>query len=118
MPDENPSYFDFDASMDNSAYRPILEEDGMPTTGLRNLNNMQSGGNAGPSWSRGSSGKRKVRDDADEMTLLAMQEIVTHFRGGSQSGASYEQSSQTDHMLHCMKIMTDMDIPPNHREII
>ncbi|GMN56979.1 hypothetical protein TIFTF001_026091 [Ficus carica] len=40
MPDENPSYFDFDASMDNSAYRPILEEDGTPTTGARNLNNM------------------------------------------------------------------------------
>ncbi|GMN58131.1 hypothetical protein TIFTF001_027234 [Ficus carica] len=99
MPNENPSYFDFDASMDNSVYRPILEEDGTPTTGPHNLNNMQSGGNAGPSRSRGNSGKRKVRDEVDEMTFLAMQEIVTHFRGRLQSGASYEQSSQTDHML-------------------
>ncbi|GMN20145.1 hypothetical protein TIFTF001_043009 [Ficus carica] len=118
MPDENPSYFDFDASMDNSTYRPILEEDGTPTTGPHNLNNIQSGGNAGPSRSRGSSGKRKVRDEADEMTFLPMQEIVTHFRGGSQSGASNEQSSQKDHMLRCMNIMSEMDIPPNHRAIM
>ncbi|GMN54425.1 hypothetical protein TIFTF001_023552 [Ficus carica] len=118
MPDENPSYFDFDASMDNSAYRPIFEEDGTPTTGPRNLNNMQSGGYAGTSRSRGSSGKRKVRDEADELTIQAMQEIVTHFRGGSQSGASNEQSSQTDHMLRCMNIMTEMDIPPPQRTIM
>ncbi|GMN70359.1 hypothetical protein TIFTF001_039402 [Ficus carica] len=112
MPDENPSYFDFDASMDNSAYRPIFEEDGTPTTGPRNLNNMQFTGYAGPSRSRVSSGKRKVRDEADEMTIQAMQEIVTHFRGRSQSGASNEQSSQTNHKLRCMNIMTEMDIPP------
>ncbi|GMN54760.1 hypothetical protein TIFTF001_023884 [Ficus carica] len=118
IPDENPLYFDFDASMDNSAYRPIFEDDGTPTTGPRNLNNMQSGGYAGTSRSRGSSGKRKIRDEADEMTIQAMQEIVTHFRGGSQSGASNEQSSQTDHMLRCMNIMTEMDIPPPQRTIM
>ncbi|GMN20688.1 hypothetical protein TIFTF001_043145 [Ficus carica] len=118
MPDENLSYFDFDASMDNLAYRPIFEEDGTPTTGPRNLNNMQSGGYAGPSRSRGSSGKRKVRDEADEMTIQAMQEIVTHFRGGSQSGASNEQSSQTDHMLRFMNIMIEMESPPAQRTIM
>ncbi|GMN26449.1 hypothetical protein TIFTF001_001306 [Ficus carica] len=99
MPDESPSYFDFDASMDNSAYRPVLEEDVTPTTGARNLNNIRSGADVGPSRSRGSSGKRKQRDETDEMTFLAIQEIVTHFRGGSQSGASNEQSSRPDHML-------------------
>ncbi|GMN23213.1 hypothetical protein TIFTF001_051293 [Ficus carica] len=43
MSDESQSYFDFDASMDNSAYRPILEEDVTPTTGARHLNNSRSG---------------------------------------------------------------------------
>ncbi|GMN62836.1 hypothetical protein TIFTF001_031917 [Ficus carica] len=52
-----------------AAYRPIFEDDGTPTTGPRNLNNKQSGGYAGTSRSRGSSGKRKVRDEADEMTI-------------------------------------------------
>ncbi|GMN61058.1 hypothetical protein TIFTF001_030151 [Ficus carica] len=118
MPDESPSYFDFDASMDNSAYRPVLEEDVTPTTGARNLNNIRSDANAGPSRSRGSSGKRKQRDETDEMTFLAMQEIVSHFRGGSQSGASNEQSSRPDHMLVCMNIMTEMGIPPNQRAIM
>ncbi|GMN61399.1 hypothetical protein TIFTF001_030483 [Ficus carica] len=118
MPDEIPSYFDFDASMDNSAYRPVLEEDVTPTMGARNLNNIRSGADAGPSRSRGSSGKRKQIDETDEMTFLAMQEIVTHFRGGSQSGASNEQSSRPDHMLVCMNIMTEMGIPPNQRAIM
>ncbi|GMN26514.1 hypothetical protein TIFTF001_044007 [Ficus carica] len=86
MPDESLSYFDFEASMDNSVYRPVLEEDVTPTTGACHLNNIRLGADAGPLRSRGSSGKRKQRDETDEMTFLAMQEIVTHFRGGSQSG--------------------------------
>ena len=118
MPDENPSYFDFDASMDNSAYRPVFEEDATPSHGARHLNNMRSGADAGPSRSRGSSGKRKQRDETDEMTFMAMQEIVTHFRSGSQSGISNEQSSRTDHMLVCMNIMTEMGVPPNQWTIM
>ncbi|GMN56713.1 hypothetical protein TIFTF001_025828 [Ficus carica] len=118
MPDERPSYFNFEASMDNSAYRPVLEEDVTPTTGLRHLNNMRSGVDVGPSRSRGSFGKRKQRDETDEMTFLAMQEIVTHFCGGSQSGTSNELSSRTDHMLDCMNIMTEMGVPPNQRTIM
>ncbi|GMN51905.1 hypothetical protein TIFTF001_021058 [Ficus carica] len=43
MPDESQSYFDFDASMDNSAYRSVLKEDVTPTTGARHLNNSRSG---------------------------------------------------------------------------
>ncbi|GMN48572.1 hypothetical protein TIFTF001_017755 [Ficus carica] len=81
MPDESPSFFDFEASMDNSAYRPVIEEDVMPTPGARHLNNIRSGSDAGPSRSRGNSGKKKQRDDTDEMILMAMQEIVTHFCG-------------------------------------
>ncbi|GMN31700.1 hypothetical protein TIFTF001_050749 [Ficus carica] len=118
MLDESQSYFDYDASMDNSAYRPVLEEDVTPTTGARHLNNIRSGADAGPSRSRGSSGKRKQRDETDEMAFLAMQEIVTHFRGRSQSGTSNEQSSRTDHMLVCMNIMTEMGIPPNQWAIL
>ena len=118
MPSESASYFDFDASMDNSAYRPELEEDVLPNLCARQMNNVRSGTDAGPSRSRGSSGKRKQRDEADEMTFLAMQEIVTHFRGGAQSRASQEQSSCTDHMLACMNIMTEMGIPPNQRAIM
>ncbi|GMN52847.1 hypothetical protein TIFTF001_021988 [Ficus carica] len=118
MPDESPSYFDFEASMDNSAYRPVIEEDVTPTTGARHLNNIRSGADAGPSRSRASSGKRKQRDETDEMTFMTIQEIVTHFRGRSPSGTSNEQSSRTDHMLICMNIMTEMGIPPNQRTIM
>ncbi|GMN52564.1 hypothetical protein TIFTF001_021705 [Ficus carica] len=87
----------------------------MPTTGTRHCNNIRSGADADPSCSRGSSGKRKQRDEMDEMTFIAMQEIVSHFRGQSQSGPSNETSSQTDHMLMCMSIMTEMSISPNQR---
>ena len=118
MPDENASYYDFDASMDNSAYRPEIQEDFPPTPSMRRTNNMRASDDAGPSRSGRSSGKRKQRDEADEMTFLAMQEIVTHFRGGAQSGSSHEQSSETDHMLACMNIMTEMGIPPKDRAIM
>ncbi|GMN74752.1 hypothetical protein TIFTF001_053219 [Ficus carica] len=118
MPDESPSYFDFEASMDNSAYRPVIEEDVTPTTGAHHLNNIRSGVDAGLLRSRGSSGKRKQRDETDEMTFMAMQEIVTHFRGRSPSGTSNEQSSRTDHILICMNIMTEMGISPNQRTIM
>ncbi|GMN68509.1 hypothetical protein TIFTF001_037616 [Ficus carica] len=118
MPDESPSYFDFEASMDNSAYRSVLEDDEMPTTGARHLNNIRSGADAGSSRSRDSSGKRKQRDETDEMTFMAMQEIVTHFRGRSPSGTSNEQSSRTDHMRIYMNIMIEMGTPPNQRTIM
>ena len=118
MPSESASYFDFDASMDYSTYRPEIEEDVLPTPAANQMNNVRSGTGAGPSRSRGSSGKRKQRDEADAMTVLAMQEIVTHFRGGAQSGLSYEQSSEPDHMLACMNIMTEMGIPPKDRAIM
>ncbi|GMN21515.1 hypothetical protein TIFTF001_040049 [Ficus carica] len=118
MPNESPLFFDFEASMDNSAYRPVIERDVTPTPGARHLNNARSGSDAGPSRSRGSSGKRKQRDDTDEMTFMAMQEIVTHFRGRSPSGTSNEQPSRTDHMLNCMNIMTELGIPPNQRAIM
>ena len=118
MADENASYFDFDASMDDSAYRPELQEDFPPTPSTRRMNNLRSGDEAGPSRSGRSSGKRKQRDEADEMTFLAMQEIVTHFQGVAQSGSSHEQSSETDHMLACMNIMTEMGIPPKDRAIM
>ena len=81
MPSESASYFDFDASMDYSAYRPEIDEDVLPTPATNQMNNVRSGTGAGPSRSRGSSGKRKQRDEADAMTVLVMQEIVTNFRG-------------------------------------
>ncbi|GMN69785.1 hypothetical protein TIFTF001_038830 [Ficus carica] len=81
MPDESQSYFDFDASMHNSAYRPVLEEDVTPTTGARHLNNSRSGADAGPLQSRGSSGKRNQRNETDEMTFLAIDGYSTQSAG-------------------------------------
>ena len=52
----------------------------------------------------------KQRDEMDEMTFIAMQEIVSHFRGQSN-----ETLNQSDHMLMCMSIMTEMGIPPNQQ---
>ncbi|GMN27248.1 hypothetical protein TIFTF001_001548 [Ficus carica] len=62
--------------MDNSGNRADLEEDLTPTTGARHWNNIRSGADASPSRSRGSSGKRKQRDETDDMTFMAMQEII------------------------------------------
>ena len=113
MPYDMSTDFDFDASMDQSAYRPEIEEDFSPSRGVPHFSHMRLGADAGPSRSRGSSGKRKQRDEADEMTVQAMQEIVTHFRRGSCSVTSNEQSSRSDHMLECMNVMTEMGVPPN-----
>jgi len=56
---------------------------------------------------------------ADELTVQAMQEIVTHFRRGSGLVTSNEQSSRSDHhMLECMNVMTEMGVPPNERTIM
>lgn len=115
MPDETGSFFDFDASMDNSAYHPEIQEDFYPTPSTRRMNNLRVGDDAAPSRSGRSSGKRKLRDEADEMTCLAMKEIVDHFRGGGGSGSSQGQSDETDHMMACINIMTDMGIPPKDR---
>ncbi|GMN69844.1 hypothetical protein TIFTF001_038890 [Ficus carica] len=52
------------------------------------------------------------------MTFSAMQEIVNHFRGRSQSGTSSDQSSRRDHILDCMNIMKEMGIPQNQRTIM
>ncbi|GMN22609.1 hypothetical protein TIFTF001_050222 [Ficus carica] len=74
---------DFDFSIDNSGTHPVLEEEITPTNGGRQGNTRQAADDAGPSRSRGSFGKRKQRDTMDEMTFLAMQEIVNHFRSRS-----------------------------------
>ncbi|GMN44387.1 hypothetical protein TIFTF001_013579 [Ficus carica] len=83
MRDDSTANVNHEGSMDNSGNWPVLEEDLMPTTGARNWNNRSSGTDAGPSWSRGSSGKRKQRDETDGMTFMAMQEIASHFRSRS-----------------------------------
>ncbi|GMN60652.1 hypothetical protein TIFTF001_029736 [Ficus carica] len=74
-------------------------------------NNRRASIDAGPSWSRGSSGKRKQREETDEMTYVAIQEIVSHFRSRSQYGASNGQSSRPDHLLMCMNVMIEMGVP-------
>ncbi|GMN30048.1 hypothetical protein TIFTF001_041396 [Ficus carica] len=115
MPADSTPYGDVEASMDYSETRVDLEEDLTPTTGPRPCNNIRSVADAGPSRSRASSGKRKQRDETDEMTFIAMQEIVSHFRGQSQSGQSNQTSIRTNHMLMCMSIMIEMSIPPKQR---
>ncbi|GMN30863.1 hypothetical protein TIFTF001_002996 [Ficus carica] len=95
-------------SMDNSGTRPIFEKELTPTTDARHCNNRRSGADAGPSRSRGSSGKRKKREETDEMTYMAMQERVSHFRSRSQSCTNNDQSSRPDHMLMCMNIMSEI----------
>ncbi|GMN43467.1 hypothetical protein TIFTF001_012668 [Ficus carica] len=115
MPADSTPYGDVEASMDYSETRVDLKEDITPTTGPRPCNNIRSVADAGPSGSRASSGKRKQRDETDEMTFIAMQEIVGHFHSQSQSGQSNETSNRTDHMLMCISIMTEMGIPPNQR---
>ncbi|GMN67257.1 hypothetical protein TIFTF001_036313 [Ficus carica] len=80
MPADSSPYGDIEASMDYSETQVDLEEDLMPNTGAHPCNNIRSGADAGPSRSRASSGKRKQIDETDEMTFIAMQEIVSHFR--------------------------------------
>ncbi|GMN44390.1 hypothetical protein TIFTF001_013594 [Ficus carica] len=75
MPADSSPYGNVEASMDYSETRVDLEEDLTPNTGARTCNNIRSGTDAGPSRSRASSGKRKQRDETDEMTFIAMQEI-------------------------------------------
>ncbi|GMN63918.1 hypothetical protein TIFTF001_032992 [Ficus carica] len=78
----------------------------------------KAGDEAGPSLSRGSSGKRKQRETTDEITYSTIQEIVSHFRSHSQSGTSNEQSSRPNHLLMCMNMMTAMGIPLNKQTIM
>ncbi|GMN19020.1 hypothetical protein TIFTF001_023964 [Ficus carica] len=117
MPDDSPAPVDLDASQDNSGIGPMTGDD-PAGVGTRRCNNRRAGAAAGPSRSRGSSGKRKQRDETDEITFMAMQEIVSHYRGRSESGPSNSQSSRTDHLLMCMTTMTDMGIPPNQRAMM
>ncbi|GMN28770.1 hypothetical protein TIFTF001_050560 [Ficus carica] len=90
-----------------------LEDDVTSTPGARHFNNVRGGVDTGPSRSRASSGKRKQREETDEMTFLAMQEIVTHFRNESQSAQTNETANQPDYMFMCMSIMTETGVPPN-----
>ncbi|GMN30567.1 hypothetical protein TIFTF001_049624 [Ficus carica] len=115
MPANSTPYGDYSPTMDEYGTQPGLEDDVTPTTGARHCNNIRVGADEGPSRSRTNSGKRKQRDETDEMTFLAMQEIVTHFRNESQSAQSNETASPPDYMFMCMSIMTEMGVPPNHR---
>ncbi|GMN27591.1 hypothetical protein TIFTF001_049376 [Ficus carica] len=115
MPADSTPYGDVEASMDDSVTQAGLEDDLTPTTGARHCNNIRYGADAVSSRYRASSGKRKQRDETDEMTFLAMQEIVSHFRNKSQSAQTNETANRPDHMLMCMSIMTEMGISPNQR---
>ncbi|GMN51751.1 hypothetical protein TIFTF001_020894 [Ficus carica] len=102
--------FNFDFSMDQSETQPGLEEEISSSIGARRQANTRVvNDEGGPSWSRGSAGKRKQRDATDEMTFEAMQEIANHFR---------DQTSQKDHILDCMNIMKEMGIPQYQRTIM
>ncbi|GMN59435.1 hypothetical protein TIFTF001_028529 [Ficus carica] len=114
MRDDSTTYVGHEGSMDNSGNHDF-DEDLTPTTGARHWTNIRAGADASPSRSKGSSSKRKQRDETDEMTFIAMQEIVSRFRGQSGSGPSSNTSSRTDHMFMCMTIMSEMGIPPNQR---
>ncbi|GMN75223.1 hypothetical protein TIFTF001_056819 [Ficus carica] len=118
MPDDSPAIVDLDASLDNFGIGPVPGDDLTAPSGTRRCTNKRRSAGAGPSRSRGSSGKRKQQDEMDEMTFMAMQEIVSHYRGRLDSGTSNSQSSRTDHMLMCMTTMTDMGIPPNQRAMM
>ncbi|GMN32831.1 hypothetical protein TIFTF001_049809 [Ficus carica] len=77
MPDDSPAPVDLDASQDNSDIGPMTGDDPTAGVGTRRCNNRRAGAAAGPSRSRGSSGKRKQCDETDEITFMAMQEIVS-----------------------------------------
>ena len=83
MRDDSTPYVEHEGSMDNSRTRLVLEEELTPTTGVCHCNNRRSGTDACLSRSRGSSSKRKQREETDEMTYMAMQEIVSQFRSRS-----------------------------------
>ncbi|GMN24168.1 hypothetical protein TIFTF001_045837 [Ficus carica] len=118
MRDDSTPYIEHEGSMDNFGTRPVFEKELTPTTGACDCNNRRSGADAGPSRSRDSSGKRKQREETDEMTYMAMQDIVSHFRSQSQLGTSNDQSNRPDHMLMCMNIMSEMGIPQYQRTIM
>ncbi|GMN66673.1 hypothetical protein TIFTF001_035732 [Ficus carica] len=118
MLDGSNPYVEELLSMDNSGTERMPDEVLTPTNCGRHAGNRRPADNAGPSRSKGSAGKRKQRDATDEMTYVAMQEIITHLRSRSQSGASNDQSSRTDHLLMCMNCMTEMGIPQYQRMIM
>ncbi|GMN19768.1 hypothetical protein TIFTF001_045229 [Ficus carica] len=99
--------------MDYSETWVDLEEDITPTTGPRPCNNIRSVANAGPSRSRASSGKRKQRDETDEMTFIAMQEISGYqyiLKMNEYSSASddkqddvYFENEYSDHNSYLMR---------------
>ncbi|GMN61140.1 hypothetical protein TIFTF001_030218 [Ficus carica] len=64
--DDSTLYVGNEGSMNNSGTREDLKEDLTLTTGAGHWNNIRSGADAGPSRSRGSSGKRKQRDKTDD----------------------------------------------------
>ena len=115
MPDATPASVDLDGSEDYSGIGPVPGDDVPPASTRRRPGNRRPGPPAGPSRSRCSSGKRKSREEADDMTFKAMQEVLEHYRDRSESGTSNARSSRTDHMLECMSAMTDMGIPPKQR---
>ena len=63
MPADSTPYVDVEALMNYSGTRADLEEDLTPTIGARPCNNIRSGADASPLWSRVNSGKRKQRDE-------------------------------------------------------
>ena len=107
----NNLYVETEISMDNSGNQPVLDEEPTSTNDGRQGVHKKAGDEAGLSWSRGSSGKRKQREATDEMTYSAMQEIVNHFCSRSQSDISNELSSRSDHLLMYMNMMSEMGIP-------
>ena len=118
MRDRSNPYVEAEVSMDNFGTQSVLDEELTPTNGGRQGVNRRAGGEAGPSLSRDSSGKRKQREAMVEMTYSPMQEIVSHFRNRSWSGTNNEQSSRPDHLLMCMNIMIEIDIPLNKQTIM
>ncbi|GMN45062.1 hypothetical protein TIFTF001_014252 [Ficus carica] len=118
MRDGSNPYVEAELSMDNSSTQPVLDEDLTPTNCGLHAGNRRPVDNTGPSRSRGSAGKRKQREATNEMTYVAMQEIVSHFCSQSQSSSSNDQSSRPDHLLMCMNIITEMGIPLEQRTIM
>ncbi|GMN63338.1 hypothetical protein TIFTF001_032421 [Ficus carica] len=111
--------FEFDFSMDQSGTQPVMEDEISPSIGARRqANTIGVNNEGGPSRSRGSTGKRKQMEAMDDMTFSAMQEIVNHFRGRSQSTTGSDQNSQIDAILDCMNIMKEMCIPQYQRTIM
>ncbi|GMN28502.1 hypothetical protein TIFTF001_051671 [Ficus carica] len=111
--------FEFDLSMGNSGTQPVMEDDISPSIGTRRQANTRGAhDDAGPSRSRGSSGKRKQRSATDDMTYTAMEEIANHFRARSQSTAGSDHNSDIYCIVDCINIMKEMDIPQYQRTIM